>query len=305
MMISTSASAKVILFGEHAVVYKQPAIAVPVSSLRVHVMAEPSHEFQIYAENIQTTFTLQNSDHPFVQLAIQLCEQNGLTLPHATFKVNSAIPIASGLGSGASIATALARAIYAYLDLEYTQENLNALVYEIEKHYHGTPSGIDNTVIVYEKPIYFIRETPIQIINKFSPFHLVIANTGIAAPTKESVGDVRKLYESNPTHYQAIFDEIGAIAKQAFAIMQTTNWQLFGQLMNQNHALLQKLTVSCKELDILVEVALSAGALGAKLSGGGRGGNMIALVNAENAPAVIEQLLASGATHAFMTEVKI
>lgn len=304
-MITCSACAKIILFGEHAVVYNQPAIAVPISSLRATVSVSEASQFALVARNLNNQqFNADELNNPFVKLVQTICMSLEQLLPKATFTIHSNISIASGLGSGAAIATALGRAVFTYFGRDAAPEILNPFVYETEKVYHGTPSGIDNTVIVYEKPIYFVRGEPIQVLTKFVPFTIVVANTGVEASTKEAVGDVRKLYEANPISISALFDEIGTIAKQGYVCMQDGSIQKMGQRMTANHHLLQQLTVSSKELDRLVDSALQNGALGAKLSGGGRGGNMIALVTPENSERVQQALLKTGATNVFVTEVQ-
>ena len=110
-------------------------------------------------------------------------------------EVSSEIPFASGFGSGAAISTAMVRGIAGYFGREFTPEEISALVFETEKMYHGTPSGIDNTVIADEQPVRFVRGQEIQRFEIARPFTLVIANTGIASPTKITVGDVRRGWE--------------------------------------------------------------------------------------------------------------
>jgi mevalonate kinase len=135
------------------------------------------------------------------------------------------------------------------------------------------------------------------------PFTIVIGDTGISAPTKESVGDVRKLWEADPQKWEDVFDRAGEIAEEARKTIEGGRWEMFGELMNKNHALLQELTVSSPQLDQLVQAARNAGALGAKLSGGGRGGNMIALVEPERAESVASSLKAAGAKNTIVTQV--
>src|SRR6266508_5401259 len=159
-----------------------------------------------------------------------------------------------------------------------TDEEVNAFAYEIEKLHHGTPSGIDNTVVTYAKPVYFVKGQPMEIFKVGQPFTIVIADTGISAPTKESVSDVRRLWLNDKSRWETMFDKIGEISFTARRAIEAGKPEVLGELMNENHVLLQKMTVSSLELDRLVETARNAGALGAKLSGGGRGGNMIALV---------------------------
>lgn len=301
-MIRSSASAKVILLGEHAVVYHQPAIAVPITSLRSIVEVIPSTVFKIIARDLNIELD-GSSDQPFVQMVRRICHQANRPLPPFTFIIYSQIPVASGLGSGASIATALARAVFQVLVLDVSIEVINEHVYEVEKVFHGSPSGIDNTVISYEKPILYIRSQPINVIRKFVHFILVIANTGVEAPTKQAVGDVRALYESAPDRVTPVFIRIGEIVMSGFNAMQNGHIPMLGDLMNENHALLQQLTVSSPQLDHLVDAARYGGALGAKLSGGGRGGNMIALVSRESATNVAQHLYDAGANQVFITEV--
>jgi mevalonate kinase len=198
---------------------------------------------------------------------------------------------------------AVIRALSAFLGMPLPLERVSALAYEVEKIHHGTPSGIDNTVITYGKPVYFVRGQPIQTLHPAVPFTIVIGDTGIASPTAIAVGDVRRGWGSDPQRYEAIFDEIGEISGQARATIQAGTPEVLGPLMDDNHLYLQDLGVSSLELDRLVSAARQAGALGAKLSGGGRGGNMIALAEPVTAQVVASALLKAGAQRTIVTEV--
>ena len=147
--------------------------------------------------------------------------------------------------------------------------DISALVYEVERLHHGTPSGIDNTVVVYGQPVYFVRGQPPQTFRIGRPFMLAIADTGIASPTKIAVGDVRRAWEQEPARFEALFDRIAVVVEAARSAIAAGEPERLGPLMDENHALLQEIGVSCPELDALVAAALSAGALGAKLSGAG------------------------------------
>lgn len=304
-MLKASASAKVILFGEHAVVYGQPAIAVPVSALRAEAeIIETGKKFCIVVQDLDNKTIDFDGEDPLaevVRLTLARIKQDS---PLITLTVKSNIPIASGLGSGAAISTAIVRALLAYTDISLSQEEINRIVYEVEKIHHGTPSGIDNTVVVYEKPVYFVREQPIEMLDNRQSLHLLIADTGQAALTKIAVADVRKLYENEPEYIKAILAEIGEIAILAQKAMQQGDIEKLGKLMQGNHELLQALTVSSPELDRLVDAANIAGALGAKLSGGGRGGNMISLVKKDTNENVKKALRDAGAVHIFETVVE-
>ena len=307
-MTQSSTPGKIILFGEHAVVYGRPALAVPVTQVHADVEILDSSRPGIWIDapdvDLHTELNTLASDHPVASVI-----NNFLFLfrvspfPNLQIKITSTIPVASGLGSGAAVTVALTRALAAHLHCSMSDEDVNAFAYEIEKLHHGTPSGIDNTVVTYARPVYFVRGQPIETFRAGEPFTILIAGTGIPAPTKESVGDVRKLWEADKIKWERVFDSVGDIAKKARVMIERGTWELLGELMNQNHMLLQEMTVSSPQLDGLVQAAREAGALGAKLSGGGRGGNLIALVQAQNAKTISLALKEAGAKQTIITQV--
>jgi len=307
-MPESSAPGKVILFGEHAVVYGRPALAVPVTQVNAVVdisdPARPGVWIEAPDVNLNSELNTLPSDHP-VAAAIHnfLFLRRISPFPNLQIKIASTIPVASGLGSGAAVTVALTRALASHLKHPMTDEEVNAFTYEIEKLYHGTPSGIDNTVITYARPVYFVKDQATELMGVAAPFTLVIGDTGISAPTKESVGDVRRLWLSDRSRWERVFDRIGGIAANARSLIEAGKPEGLGELMNENHALLQTLTVSSSELGRLVEAALHAGALGAKLSGGGRGGNMIALVEPDRAGIISGSLKSAGAQNTIITQV--
>ncbi|MFZ5884975.1 MAG: mevalonate kinase [Chloroflexota bacterium] len=307
-MTTASAPGKIILFGEHAVVYGRPALAVPVTQVHadVNIAASDRPGIWIHAPGISLRSELNSlpSDHPIAAVIHNFFFLARVSpFPPLKIHISSTIPVASGLGSGAAVTVALVRALAVHFNFPMTDEEVNAFAYEIEKIHHGTPSGIDNTVITYAKPVYFVRGQPIETFTVGQPFTLVIGDTGIPAPTKESVGDVRKLWEADKERWEEVFDRIGRIVKEAREQIERGKWKELGGLMNDNHALLQQMTVSSPELDRLVEAARKAGALGAKLSGGGRGGNMIALVKPPDVEAVVRSLKEAGAKNTIVTQI--
>ena len=306
--MKSSAPGKIILFGEHAVVYGRPALAVPVTQVHADVELTDSSRTGIWINapdiDLHAEVNTLPSDHPIASVIHNFLFISRISLfPNIDIKITSTIPVASGLGSGAAVTVALTRALASHLDYPMPDDEVNSFAYEIEKLHHGTPSGIDNTVVTYAKPVYFVKGQPIETFAVGNPFTIVIGDTGISAPTKESVGDVRKLWEADQAKWETAFDQVGEIADQARSAIESGKWHLLGELMNQNHALLQKMTVSSPELDNLVSAALDAGVAGAKLSGGGRGGNMIALVEKEKAPAISEALLSAGAKRTIVTTI--
>jgi mevalonate kinase len=307
MSAEASAPAKAILLGEHAVVYGQPAIAVPVSGLRAYASIQPNARgLRIAAGDLDIPVNVdaEEVDHALALTARLVLRVLNLPPPDATIAIRSDIPIASGLGSGAAVSTALARALCAAVGQTLDNETLNSIIYEVEKIHHGTPSGIDNTVIVYERPVYFVRGQPIEPVEIGAPFTLLIADTGNSASTREAVAGVRALYEHETVNVQAVLRKIGTNVRGARNALATGDFAELGKRMFANHAALQALTVSSPELDTLVNAAKAAGALGAKLSGGGRGGNMIALVTPETQQKVEAALRGAGAVRVFATEVR-
>jgi mevalonate kinase len=281
--VKASAPGKIILFGEHAVVYGHPALAVPVTQVRAEVDISQSAHPGIWIDAPEVGLHVELNElpanHPLAAAIHNLFFALDIDpFPSLIVRVSSTIPVASGLGSGAAVSVALLRALSTWLQRPLSDEEINAYAYDIEKLHHGTPSGIDNAVVTYSRPVFFVKDRPIELLQIRKPFTIVIGDTGLAAPTKDSVGDVRRLWQADGPRCEAIFERIGSIAREARTALEGADWQQLGALMDLNHALLQELTVSSPELDRLVSAARQAGALGAKLSGGGRGGNMIALV---------------------------
>lgn len=312
-MTTASAPGKIILFGEHAVVYGRPAIAAPVSQLRATATIENhSHsDVELIAPQIQRRRTLQNApDSDPLALTLRLFQQAAdlSFLSNIAVTVRSDIPIASGMGSGAAITAAVLRALAEHYQKPALLEPplLSRLTYEVEKIHHGTPSGIDNTVVAYEQPLFFIRQEPQNVIVPFRtkrPLHFLIGMTGTQSQTRVVVGDVRRQWEVEPDRFETLFDACGEIAAAARMALEAGDEQTLGHLMNKNQDVLQQMTVSSPELDLLCDAANRAGALGAKLSGAGRGGNMIALVNADCESAVKKALYQTGATAVYITNL--
>ena len=309
--ITASAPGKIILFGEHAVVYGRPAIAVPVNQVAARAIAiaeprQPSGTVIIQAPDISLESGLSDlpPDHPLAIAVISVLKRLEIIRPPAfILRISSTIPVAAGLGSGAAVSVAIIRVVSAFLGRPLPNEQVSELAYEVEKRYHGTPSGIDNTVITYNMPVYFVRGQPVAIFHVARPFTIVIGDTGIKSPTATAVGDLRKFWQADPIPYERLFDQTGQIAEAARRLIESGRTAELAPLMQDNHRLLQEMGVSSPELDHLVKTAQASGALGAKLSGGGRGGNMIALVDPQQAESVAEALKLAGARSTIITKV--
>ncbi|QRN83400.1 mevalonate kinase [Chloroflexota bacterium] len=311
-VIFGKAPGKIILFGEHAVVYGQPAIAIPVQDVTATARVTPiigagSGKVRVQAHDIQLDTMLNDlpEDHPLAAaIRATLDEITPYHTPSFTIQVDSTIPIAAGMGSGAAVTVATIRALSAFLGEPLPNERISEMAYEIEKIHHGTPSGIDNTVVTFQKPVYFQRGEPLQTLTPTKPTYWVIADTGEKTPTIETVSDVHSLYESDPETYEAIFAEIGQITRDARQALCQGDLDQLGPLMNHNQLLLQKLEVSSMRLEKFITAAREAGAVGAKLSGGGRGGNIIALTTYERLSQLEKYLLEEGAVRVMSTVLR-
>lgn len=301
------------MFGEHAVVYGRPAIAAPVTQVCACALVEDAPRRQgvfIRAEDLQVNHYLGapiTDKHPAYPLECTVRHTlAGLgieTIPDLTLTVSSTVPMARGLGSGAAVATAIVRALAQHSGHALAPDEVSELVYQTEILHHGTPSGIDNTVIAFERPVWFVKDQPIEILRVGKPLWLVIGDTGIISPTKVAVADVRQGWQQEAERYEALFNQIGAVAGRAREAIEGGDTTTLGRLLNENQQLLEAIGVSSPELESLVNAARQAGAMGAKLCGAGHGGNMIALVRPERAQPIADAVRAAGATNVIVTQV--
>ena len=308
-MFQATAPGKVILVGEHAVVYGRPAIAAPVwqaVATATVVPGAPGSGCHISAPDVGLSLRLADAgdDEPLaVVTRLALARVGRDCAPDWQITLHSDIPIASGMGSGAALSTALVRSIMLAAGHVAEPAAVSELVYESERFYHGTPSGIDNTVVAYGMPIWFVKGQPPEPFTPARPILLAIADSGIRSPTKETVGDVRRAWSADPARFEGIFDEIGRTVLAARRALEAGEPRALGRIMDANQALLEMLDVSSPALATLIAAARQAGALGAKLSGGGRGGNIIALVDEQSAAGVGAALAAAGARRVIVTTI--
>jgi mevalonate kinase len=303
--IFSHAPAKAILFGEHAVVYGQPAIAIPIHELRTKVtihalpQAAPGYVKVISpAIDLEANLTHLHSVNPIAKAVELILAHFGITaLPACQIHIQSTIPVGCGLGSGAAVAVATLRALSSFLGHLLSDEDVNRYAFEVEKLHHKTPSGIDNTVITYGKPVYYEQGHDISFLKITRPKDLVIANSGAKVRTSETVLQVQKNHEIDPITYNAYFQAIGDLSRQARFMLENGKTGNLGALMTENQSILSKMGLSTPKLDELIEIALKNGATGAKLTGGGGGGFIIALVDEQTKESVSAALISAGATN--------
>ena len=309
--ISAKAPGKTILFGEHAVVYGHPAIAVPLNSIQLKASlrgmpAQQPETIMIINHNTGENVLLTAlEEHNPVRAAISYTAEflKIKHLPATEINISSNIPIASGLGSSAALAVAIIRGFSQYLGFSLSNEQINELAFEVEKIQHGQPSGIDNSVITYNHPIYYIKGQPPEYLQFKKPITLIVANTGIPSLTKEAVREVRARLDEEPERINSLLDQIGKIGKSAKNYLIEGQIEKIGKSMIENHNLLGTLGVSCVELNHLVSAALEAGSPGAKLCGSGKGGNIVAISEASQADKIKQALMNNGAVSALIAQV--
>jgi mevalonate kinase len=315
-LAKTRAFGKLILFGEHFVVYKVPAYVGAVAAYTDCAMeVEEKSEGDAAEPELDIVDNRPAVPNYKVKKFDEAKEAINLVFKHLPMDKPSKIKLtfggtlccASGIGASAAQVVSLARAIKQTVPQysSMTEDEINAAGYEGEKGYHGTPSGIDNTAATFGGLLKFQRTDGEPLFEKKKikePIKIVYASTGLTSSTTEVVGDVRAKKEKDPEWFDGLMKEYCALAEKGEKAMEDGDLTSLGKLMDENHALLQKLTVSCKELDDLVEAARKAGATGAKMSGTGRGGLMLALTPTdEMQEAVAKALEAAGAPQVWKT----
>jgi mevalonate kinase len=304
MTLRESACGKIILLGEHAVVYGYPAVAVPVSGLRAYAELLPhSAGFLIDAPDIGLSAELSDlpPNHPLGRCIRLAAKHLGFALPSARLRIESDIPVASGLGSGAAVSTAIVRVLASAAARSLPPAEVSGLVLEVENLLHGTPSGVDNTVIAYEQPVFFIRGEPPVPVRPGMELEMIIADSGLRSETRKAVDGVRQRWQQDPGRYDSLFRQMGTLTESGCCALQAGDLPALGRAMNSCHDLLVQIDVSLPVLDRLVEAARAAGSPGAKLSGAGLGGNVVALVQNATREAVRTALRKAGAAVEYST----
>ena len=280
-----SGKGKTILFGEHFVVYGLPALAAGIAAETTAKLTRVRSFGHTLVDNrpAMPGYKETKADEQKASLE-NILKHLKIDTTKMGFQIDLGgdLVCASGIGASAASCVAIVRALNDEFNLGLDEEQVNAAAYEGEKGYHGTPSGLDNTASTYGGLVWFERDLSggppkFEKLKLKKAIHLVIASTGITASTKIVVGAVKIKKDADPEWWEKIASQYNQLVHDGKEALIQLDLPKIGELMNKNHELLQELTVSCEELDKLVKVARENGAIGAKMTGTGRGGNMIAL----------------------------
>ncbi|RYG74162.1 mevalonate kinase [Lentibacillus lipolyticus] len=277
------AHSKLILIGEHAVVHGQPAIALPFPLVGVEAVVD----YVPGSVKLDSTFyhgpidSAPDSLDGLTNCIRATVEKLDLPCANLLIRIKSSIPPGKGLGSSASVAIAVIRSLFAYAEQDYTEDDILELADISERYAHGEPSGIDTLTITSELPVWYEKEQPIDRIEPKGDFYFIVADSGRMADTRSAVESVAKLIKSAPKRIQTKLDRLGDITHRARHALESASKHLLGQMLNEAQKELEALGVSDAGLNRLIYFAQQEGALGAKLTGGGNGGCVIALARNE------------------------
>jgi mevalonate kinase len=279
---------KVILLGEHAVVYGHPALAVPLT-LGVTARATAAGRCELAGLPELSPAQRRMLDTAFDTVA----EATGR--PSVRITVDSTLPVSMGLGSSAALAVAVSRCLLGATGARPSPSRVLALALRMEETFHGTPSGVDHTVSAHGAPLLYRRPSPgrpgrVRRIRIGAPATLVLGLVGPRRGTQETVAALRRRAARWPGRYGRLFTEMGRLAVEGTRALERGDLEELGDAMNVNHGLLAAAGVSSPALDTAVDALRRAGALGAKLTGaGGDGGAVVALFRKAPPSATLEQ----------------
>jgi mevalonate kinase len=276
---------KVILFGEHFVVHGIPGIVSAINlTTDAKVKKIVGNGINVKDERKGTEGYTDKKKMQQKESIERMLRMMDLDLKKTPLEIwlGGELPTFSGIGASAASSVAIARAISEEFEMKLSDEKINEIAYEAERAYAGTPSGIDNTAATYGGLLWFKKNmtggsNTIERLKIKKPVEIVMGNTGLVANTEAMVAGVAERKSKYPKKYDKLFKQAEELVYEGKRTLEKFDLKEIGKLMDENHRLLQAIEVSSKELNQLVEIALNQGAFGAKLTGGGGGGCMVAL----------------------------
>lgn len=278
--VSAAAAGKIILLGEHAVVYGQHALAVPIPGAVQASVSRLEHNTRltILEWGLQLEIDERANDGA-AAVVRQIVKLLHLEDVHFDIRVSSSLPRGMGLGSSAAIAVAVTRAVAKCMQIDLDDTAVNEIAFACEKLSHGTPSGVDNTIACYGNAMLFRNSEKLdcESLSVATNLPLVVGVSHCAGPTMEQVAGVRHRRNEHTRYYDAIFEQINRLSVDGARALVSENYSELGSMMNICQGLLNAIEVSTPELEEMIHIARDAGALGAKLTGAGGGGSVVAL----------------------------
>jgi mevalonate kinase len=287
----SSAPAKVILFGEHFVVYKNPAIVAAINKrIQVHAQVNDNSRINIKSgHNSLSVSTTSNEDlvkvqdnslsflYPILKCVNHVLSEKDNPKVGIDLDIDSQVPYGEGLGSSAASCVATVAALYSlFSDCDRYQIYETAKI--MEQNIHRNSSGVDCYVSTFGGIVNYELDKGFSNIKTKKNFTLLIGTTGVKHSTGEVVSQVEHFKEKNSTLFKDLSSKANLICKRAMNSMLEGNELELGNLLTENHKLLYALGVSHPMIEKLIERCLNNGAIGAKLTGAGRGGAIIALI---------------------------
>ena len=279
VVMQAGSSGKLILFGEHAVVYGRHAVAVPIPGAVQAAATANDGDTTISIRDWGVDRTVESGGDGVDAIVNAITRLLGVADSRFAIRVRSLLPPGMGLGSSAAIAVAVTRAVARCAAIDVDDRRVNDIAYECEKLTHGTPSGIDNAICCFDKPMLFRNdgERQVQELELRETPPLLIAFSHTAGSTRAQLAGVRARYERSPRHYDALFGQIDELGVDGAKALQARDYDRLGQMMNVCQGLLNAIQVSTPEIESMLAIARENGAAGAKLTGAGGGGSIVAL----------------------------
>lgn len=286
---------KIILIGEHSAVYGYPAIAIPLKKIWIECVVEEA----------KTSFFHNKVDTLSVAVftALKHLKKENAKIK---YKVTSQIPPKRGMGSSAAVSIATIRAVFDYFG-EYLEDTLlEKLVHTAEIVAHSTPSGLDAKTCLSNKAIKFIKNKGFSYIDLNLDAYLVIADTGIYGNTGEAIQKVKNLGSNADSSLNKLGELTDEMAKILTENIESKEEKVdkIGKIMTKANTELGNLNITIKKTDLFVKTAIENGASGAKISGGGLGGCVIALAkNLGIVEKIKDKLLKCGAENIWVEKI--